>query len=142
MLQNRVGYRGYVTSRPFGGLYVPVPMQSLTMRDYCARHKLRYKLHVNENMFPHSYMVLESLVGNLNDLQGILMCSIFMLPERPERRSRIYRNVFEQGAEIRFVQEELIVAKPADVEPIEEILSIYNTLPMSPQTLPPELIED
>jgi sporadic carbohydrate cluster protein (TIGR04323 family) len=142
VLQNRVGYRGYVTSRPFGGLYVPVPMQSLTLRDYCARHKLLYKLHVNENMFPHSYMVLESLVLNLNDLQGILMCSIFMLPERPERRSHIYRKVFEQGAEIRFVQEELIVAKAADVEPIEEILSIYNTLPMCPQTLPAGLIED
>ena len=142
MTQNRVGYRGYVTSRTFGGTYVPVPLQSVALRDYCARHKLLYKLHVNENMFPHSYMVLEALVLNLSDLEGIVMCSIFMLPERPERRSHIYNNVFRQGAEIRFVQEGIVVAEPADVEPIEETLSIYNTLPMCPQTLPPELVEE
>jgi sporadic carbohydrate cluster protein (TIGR04323 family) len=136
MSGNRVGYRGYVSSREFGGTYIPVPLQSLALRDYCTRHKLLYKLHLNENMFPHSYMVLEGLVLNLEGLEGVLMCSIFMLPERPERRARIFRHVFDQGAEIRFVQEDLIVRRLADVEPIEEVLSVYSTLRVCPQTVP------
>lgn len=136
MTANRLGYRGYVSSRTFGGTYIPVPLQSLALRDYCARYKLLYKLHLNENMFPHSYMVLEGLVRNLDGLEGILMCSMFMLPERPERRQHIYAQVFRQGAEMRFVQEDVVVAKPADVEPVEEILSVYNTLPMCPNTVP------
>ena len=61
----RQGCRGYVTSREFGGARIPVPLQSLALRDYCNRKNLHYRLHVNENMFPHSYLVLEGLVRNL-----------------------------------------------------------------------------
>ena len=55
-------YRGYVTSRPFGGYSVPVPVQSLVLREYCQRKNFQYVLPVNENMFPHSYLVLEGLI--------------------------------------------------------------------------------
>jgi sporadic carbohydrate cluster protein (TIGR04323 family) len=138
MSNNRLGYRGYVSSRGFGGTYIPVPLQSLALRDYCARNKLMYKLHVNENMFPHSYMVLEGLVQNLDGLEGIVMCSMFMLPERAERRAKIYHHIFRQSVDLRFVMEDVIIAKPEDVEPVEEILSIYNTLQHCPTAVPDE----
>jgi len=136
MAANREGYRGYVTSRGFGGAKIPVPLQSLALRDYCQRHKLMYKLHFNENIFPHSYMVLEGMVRNLEGCKGIVMCSIFMLPKRPARRAEIYAAVLRQDAEIRFVQEDLILAKPEHVEPIEDVLAIYNTLPHCPHAIP------
>src|SRR5712691_1422320 len=101
----RAGLRGYVTSREFGGARVPVPLQSLALRDYCARKGFLYKLHVNENMCPHAYLVLEGLVRSLDGAQGIVMCSMYMLPERAERRSGIYRQVLEQGAELHLVLE-------------------------------------
>ena len=66
MSSNRVGYRGYVTSRPFGGLHIPVPVQALVLRDYCARNGYLYKLHANENVFANSYMVLEGMVNELD----------------------------------------------------------------------------
>ena len=133
---NRQGYRGYVTSRGFGGAKIPVPLQSLALRDYCARHKLMYKLHVNENIFPRSYMVLEGMLHNLDGCQGIVMCSIFMLPKRPERRAKIFAEIFRQGLEIRFTMEDIVLARPEDVAPIEEILMVYNTLPHCPRTVP------
>ena len=86
---NREGYRGYVSSRDFGGLRIPVPVQALVLRDWCQRNGKIYKLHLNENSFPHSYMVLEGMVRNLDGLEGMLMVSMFMLPERRERRRMI-----------------------------------------------------
>ena len=136
MARNREGYRGYVSSRAFGGLKIPVPVQALVLRDYCQRHGKLYKLHLNENIFPHSYMVLEGMVRNLDGLEGLLMCSMFMLPERAERRREIYRQVLDQGVDLRFALEDMIIARPADIEPVEEILSVYNALTHSPTSVP------
>jgi sporadic carbohydrate cluster protein (TIGR04323 family) len=136
MAANREGYRGYVTSRPFGGLMIPVPVQAMVLRDWCQRHGKIYKLHLNENSFPHSYMVLEGMVRNLDGLEGLLMVSMFMLPVRPERRRAIYDKILAQGADLRFVLEDLAIAARADIEPVEEILAIHEALKLSPQTIP------
>jgi sporadic carbohydrate cluster protein (TIGR04323 family) len=139
-MSERQGYRGYVTSREFGGLRIPVPVQSLVLRDYCARKKLLYKLHVNENMFPHSYLVLEGLVRGLSELQGILMCSMYMLPRRASRRRQLYRQILDQGADVHFVLEDVAICKSADIEPVEDILAAVNWLAQSPARIPDELI--
>lgn len=137
----RKGYRGYVTSREFGGARIPVPLQSLALRDYCGRKGLLYMLHLNENMFPHSYLVLEGMVRSLEGLEGILMCSMFMLPERAARRLRIYRQILDQGAELHLVMENVVIRRVADVVPVEEALSVANMLPHCPTHIPAELIE-
>ncbi len=136
----RSGYRGYVTSREFGGARIPVPVQSLVLRDYCSRKGLMYKLHLNENMFPHSYLVLEGLVRNLSAFEGILMCSMYMLPQRAERRRKIYRRIFEQAAELHLVLEDIVLRNIADTEAIEEVLSAANLLPLCPTRIPEDLI--
>ncbi len=135
MAIERAGYRGYVTSRPFGGLHIPVPVQALVLRDYCARNGYLYKLHANENVFPNSYMVLEGMIHDLDRYEGLLATSMFMMPKRSERRRRIYDSVLDQGASLHFVLEDMIVRKLSDIEPIEEILSIHNLLPESPKIL-------
>ena len=135
---NRSGYRGYVTSREFGGLRIPVPTQALMMRDYCVRKKFLYKLHVNENVFPHSYLVLESLVKNLDGLEGLLATSIFMLPERAARRHAIYEHIYRQQVTLHFVMEDISLARPGDEAAIEEILAIHHTLKFCPTEIPVE----
>jgi sporadic carbohydrate cluster protein (TIGR04323 family) len=135
-VENRIGYRGYVSPREFGGLRVPVPVQSLVLRDYCARNKFLYKLHLNENIFPHSYMVLDGLVRNLDGLEGLLIFSLFMMPERAQRRAELYEHAFRQQAQLHFVLEGLVMRQPADVAAIEDILLIYQTLGDCPKTIP------
>jgi sporadic carbohydrate cluster protein (TIGR04323 family) len=140
---NRSGYRGYVSSRPFGGLHIPVPVQALVLRDYCARNGYLYKLHANENVFPHSYMVLEGMINELDRYEGLLATSMFMMPKRAERRRKIYDAVLGQRASLHFVLEDVVVRSPTDVEPIEEILSIHNLLPSAPRQIPdPEFAAD
>lgn len=136
MTANRVGYRGYVTSRPFGGLHIPVPVQALVLRDYCARNGYLYKLHANENVFPNSYMVLEGMINELDRYEGLLATSMFMMPKRAERRRRIYDAIMDQGASLHFVLEDVVIRKPADIAAVEEILSIHNLLPGTPREIP------
>lgn len=132
MSRERLGYRGYVSSREFGGFRIPVPVQTIVLRDYCARHKLVYKLHVNENAFPHSYMVLDALVNELDGLEGVLMFSMFMLPARAERRRRLYERLIGQEQSLHLVLEGFVIREMADIEPVEQILSISRLLPFCP----------
>ena len=136
MAKARSGYRGYVTCREFGGLRVPVPVQSLLLRDYCQRKQLLYKLHVNENIFPHSYMVLEGLLETLEGFEGIVMTSVFMLPQRAARRRAIYERIIALGVELHGALEEMIVATRSDVARVEEILRISELLPACPSSIP------
>jgi sporadic carbohydrate cluster protein (TIGR04323 family) len=133
---NRSGYRGYVTSREFGGLRIPVPTQALMLRDYCAQKHFLYKLHVNENIFPHSYLALESLIKNLDGLEGLLISSLFMLPERHTRRRALYEHIYRQKVTMHFVMEEIVLARPEDETRIEEILAIHRTLKFCPTEIP------
>lgn len=138
---DRRGYRGYVTSREFGGARIPVPVQSLVLRDYCNRKGLLYKLHLNENMFPHSYLVLEGIVRDLSEFEGLLMCSMFMLPQRAERRMAIYKKVFGQGAELHLVLEDIVLRKLSDTVAVEGVLSAALLLPHCPTHIPDGLIK-
>lgn len=129
---NPPGLRGYVTSRPFGGLYVPVPMQSTFLRNYCARNGYLYKLHVNENSFAHSYLVLESVLEEIEDYAGIVCCSAFMLPANTLSREKIYRRLLDADASIHFVLDGNAICSADDVDAIETNLRLSSELARAP----------
>jgi len=129
------GLRGYVTARGFGPYVIPVPVQSLALRDYCARKKFVYVLPGNENCFPHSYLVLEGLISDLSSYEGIVMCSMFMLPQRAERRRRLCQHVFDQGCAIHLVIEDMVVADRQDVENLEQLLLIDRLAAQAPKSI-------
>ena len=138
MASNRQGYRGYVTSRPFGQYSIPVPLQSLALRDYCQRNNMLYVLPVNENIFPNSYMVLEGMIQDLTDYSGIVLYSMQMLPQRPERRHQIYDRILQQGCSLHIVLESIVLSGPQDVEKIEELLQLNQIAARLPRDLPVE----
>ena len=115
--------RGYVTSRNFGGFSIPVPLQSLALRDYCQRSGAIYVLPVNENCFQHSYMVLESLVLDLTEFSGVVLYSMRMLPLQKQRRLRIYSQILAQGCSIHMVLENIIMDSSQAVNSLEELLT-------------------
>jgi sporadic carbohydrate cluster protein (TIGR04323 family) len=134
-VSDRQGLRGYVTARGFGPYVIPVPVQSLTLRDYCTRKKLLYVLPANENCFPHSYLVLEGMVADLSGYEGVVMCSMFMLPQRAERRRRLCQRVFDQSCAIHLVIEDMIVTGPQDVDKLEELLVIDRLAAQAPRSI-------
>ena len=122
MSHNRMGYRGYVSSRSFGDYRIPTPVQSLALRDYCGRNGMLCVLPVTENRFPHSYLVLEGVIADLSSYEGVVMCSMHMLPQRPERRRLVCERILGQGGSLHMVIEELVVSTAGDIDRLEELL--------------------
>ena len=123
-MQNHFGFRGYVTSRGFGGYVIPVPLQSLALRDYCFRNGMNYVLPVNENCFPNSYMVLEGLIKDLSSYEGLIMYSMRMLPLKVDRRREIFKKILDQKCSIHLVLEDFAVRSLGDMEKLEDLVLV------------------
>ena len=119
--------RGYVTPRSFGGFSIPVPLQSLALRDYCQRRSAIYVLQVNENCFPHSYMVIESLVRDLKGYAGIVLYSMRMLPLEKNRRHNIYSQIIAQQCSMHLVLEDMVIDSVDDIDRVEDLF-LYEKL--------------
>ena len=72
--------RGYVTSRPFAGLSVPVPAQNSCLREYARSLGQSYALPPLEHKFDNCYMQLYTVINSASPGDIIAMYSISMLP--------------------------------------------------------------
>jgi len=134
------GFRGYVTHHTFGGNKIPIPMQNLILRDYTQRNELLFKLSVNEYSIPNCYIQLNYLLTALPTLEGIVMCSVFMMPQQSAKRREIYQNFLDQGSTLHLIFESTVIRTQEEVETIEEMLAIRDTLKVCPTRIPQELL--
>lgn len=125
----RCGYRGYIGVRPLHGSRVPQHVQNLVVRDYAHRHQLPFLLSAVEYVMPGCYLMLNQLLSELNDLEGLIFYSVWMLPENPEQRLDVWRGLLRSGATLHAAVEDLRIASDADVEQIEELFAVQQTLP-------------
>ncbi len=132
---NRNGYQGYVTVRAFNGFSIPVPVQNLMMRDYTTRKGMLYILPLCEHVFPNCYMQLESTLNEIETLEGILMCSIFMLPASLLERLAIYKKLHDHGAKAHFVMENVVIEKPGDEDQLEELYGLNQMVRIAPRKI-------
>lgn len=72
--------RGYVTSRSFAGLTVPVPAQNAVLREYARSVSQTYVLPLLEHKFDNCYMQLFTVLDSAESLDTIAMYSVSMLP--------------------------------------------------------------
>ena len=125
----RQGYRGYCTHNTFGEYRMPVPAQNILYRDYANKHNPYHKLTVHELFFPECFLNLWGLFKEIDQLEGVLMCSIFMLPPTVRERARIYQSLLDGKAELHFVLEGIILRTRKDIESLETIFHIRNQMP-------------
>ncbi len=118
------GYRGYIATRRVRGDRVQQSVQNLVVRDYAQRMKLYLKLPVVEYGMPGCYMMLESVLEEMPQLEGIVFYSLFQLPERPSRREAIYQRIFDAGCSLHGALESMALWQPDDVRRIEDIFRI------------------
>ncbi len=121
--------RGYIFSRPFMGERVPQHIQNLVIRDYCNRNNLQYLLSATEYAMENSHLIHEQLMRDLTEVDGIAAYSIFQLPENETERSKIYRQVLNQGKTYHFAVESLCFNDEDSSARIETIWKIKKTLP-------------
>ena len=107
---------------------MPVPAQNIICRDYANKHDLYLKLSVNELYFPNCFLNLFGLLDGLEDLNGVLMCSQFILPEDEKMRSEIYQRFLDRGCELHFVLESIIIHSEKCIEELETIFKLGGCL--------------
>lgn len=126
------GYRGYIVSRPVRGSHFPQRVQNLVVRDYAARRNLPFRLSVTEYAMAGSAMMFESLLDELPALDGIILFSLFTLPDRPQARRRAYERVLAAGKSLHAALEQLVIRTPDGVPAWEDILRVDAVLPATP----------
>jgi sporadic carbohydrate cluster protein (TIGR04323 family) len=128
------GTKAYTTPRSFGGFQIPITMQSTNLRNYCERNGLIFHLHVVENQIPNTYLVLESLVKKADSYDGIVMCSVSMLPNDPLIRKSVVTRILEQSCKLHFTFEQIVVSSLEELAELEELVSLV-ALSTSQQSL-------
>lgn len=120
------GYRGYIGSRPLLGNRTAQHVQNLVIRDYAQRNGLLYKLSATEYAMAGCYMMLEEVLTELPQLEGIIAFSLFMLPEARAARHQVYARVLDAGRSLHFAHESMALCNEADVRRIEDILLVQQ----------------
>ena len=111
------------------GERVPQHVQNLVIRDYCARNNLHYLLSAAEYAMQDSCLILEQILDELSELDGIVAYSLFQLPENAEKRSQIYQQIIDMGKSLYFAVEGLKAGTAHDCERIETLWRVRQTLP-------------
>ncbi len=125
-----MGYRGYITSRPFFGERVPQRIQNIVIRDYCEKRSLFYFLSATEVARSQSYLMLNQLVDEIDLLDGIVAYSMFQLPPDDQLRAEILSKVVSAHRSIHFAVETMSVNTQIDIAAVNQIFQVKNTLPL------------
>ena len=130
-----LGYRGYIASRPVRGASTPQHVQNLVIRDYAARNGFEFKLSATEYAMAGCYLMLEAVLDELVTLDGIVLYSVFMLPQDPARRHAVYQRVLDSGKSLHGALENLELCGQSDVQRLEDIFLVAQFAPSVPPSL-------
>jgi len=128
MSSNRKGYRGYICARMGGGRSAPQHIQQMVMRDYCKRNNMTFLLSATEYCMPGCTMILDAVLDELDHLEGILMYSIYLLPEHKEKRMELYNRLFAKNCVLHTAVEGHVVRSWDDAKKIEDIWLVKDVM--------------
>ena len=124
-----MGFRGYISSRPFGGQRVPQHVQNLVIRDYCKRRQLNYLLSATELAMPETYLMLAQLREQVEEIDGVVFYSIEQLPTQEEDRSEFFSRMISTRRVSHFAVEDLCISDFQDLERLEQLFRIKRVMP-------------
>ena len=127
--------RGYIFSRSFMGERVPQHVQNIVIRDYCEKNNLFYLLSSVEYAMEDCHLMLEQVLNEIKSIDGIVVYSLFQLPKNEKLRLKIYKKILNSKKEMHFSVEGLKIKSKKDVDKLESIWSVKQSLPNSLKTL-------
>ena len=80
------------------------------------------------------------MLRKIDEIEGIVMCSLFMLPSDSARRRWIYDRFLESGAALHCVFEGIVIEDEAGVRRAEELLRMNAALDVAPTSIDPALL--
>ena len=127
--------RGYIFSRSFMGERVPQHVQNIVIRDYCEKNNLFYLLSSVEYAMKDCHLMLEQVLNEIKSIDGVVVYSLFQLPRSEKLRSKIYKKILNNKKEMHFSVEGLKIKSKNDIDKLESIWSVRQSLPDSLKTL-------
>jgi len=121
--------RGYMFSRDFMGERVPQHIQNQVIRNYCNDNNYEYLLSAVEYAMIDSQLILNQLLDQSKNIDGIGFYSLFQLPEDDQKRQKFLKKVIEKKKFICFCSENFILKKYLDIERINIIWLIKKKMP-------------
>ena len=111
------------------GERVPQHVQNLVIRDYCKKQGIQYHLSATEYAMPNSHLILQKVLDELSELDGIIFYSLFLLPEDTTERDRVIQIILTKEKTIYFAVEGLRISNIPEYERIEIIWQVKKVLP-------------
>ncbi|WP_051244112.1 LIC12192 family sporadic carbohydrate cluster protein [Thalassobaculum salexigens] len=127
--------QGYVTHQSFKGLRIPANVQNLVMREYARNRDKTFRLSRGEYYFDGCFVQLYAMLRDLDQMDGIILCSLFMLPQNPKKRREIFDMLLAAGGEMHCVFETLVVEDEAGVAELEDLYRLNDALDLAPQQI-------
>lgn len=104
---------------------IPLPMQRAIIGEYCNK----FNIQINDYQFENEYCDwlpgLEKFITGLG-IEGIVLCSIYCLPDDKERRLKLLNLAVEKGVELHFANELTFLKDINDISKIEKIFEYVN----------------
>ena len=127
--------QGYVTHQSFKGLRIPANVQNLVMRDYARNREKTFRLSRGEYYFDGCFVQLYAMLRDLDQMDGIILCSLFMLPQNPVKRRELFDTLLDTGGEMHCVFESLVVEDEAGVAELEDLYRLNDALDLAPRQI-------
>ncbi len=115
--QARQGLVQYLGNNTDYDRHIPQLLQRMALDQYCRDRGIGINYVHFENEYLHWMPILEHLIDT--GVPGIIMGSIYSLPDDAQRRGHILRCAVEQGMELHFANEYLVVSAPEHIELLE-----------------------
>lgn len=107
---------------------IPLPMQRSIINQYCDKSNIK----INDYQFENEYLDwlpgLELFLTN-KSVDGIVVCSIYSLPDDKSRRNDLLQLAVENNIELHFANELTSVKTKKDIEHIQRIFEYVNDNP-------------
>jgi len=113
--------RGYVTSRSFAGLCLPVPAQNACLREYSKSINATYILPPLEHVFDNCFMQLFTVLEDASKHDQVAMYSVAMMPYSKKKLINIFK--LSNSKEISFY----FLLESTKVESIEELNKLQSS---------------
>lgn len=115
-------YRGYIFSREIDGNIIPQRVQNLVVRTYAQQKGDTLLLSATEYNLENCYMILNGILTELPEIDGLIFYSLWMLPTDRENRQELFKQILSHQSELHFALESLVITQPDDLPLIEDIL--------------------
>lgn len=127
--------KGYISAREINGITVPQRVQNLIIRDYCKNQNYIYLLSSVEHKMNNTFHVLNEILKNISNVNGIVMYSIFQLPYDEKKRIAIFNKFFKKSKFISFALENIIIRKKKDLGQLNTLIKLNFLLKNCPKNI-------